>query len=184
MILNSSPDSKISIDSATSNEMPTGEAYLKWRETFVRFFDLKDDPDPEEAAAETLARVAEKIGENKQIDNLTAYSFGVARIVFIERCKKLRKERIAAEAFYAEKTARPSETENADFDLKRECFDKLPVADKKLMEEYFTEMRHADIVEYRQNLAAKFDISMNNLRLKIYRLRKNLIDCLRKKLGK
>ncbi|MBX7174055.1 MAG: hypothetical protein K1X72_23995 [Pyrinomonadaceae bacterium] len=157
-------------------------SYTKLRASLIRFFQIKGDDEPEMAADETLDRVAVKVSNNVQIDDLTKYSFGVARFVFLERLKKTEKERIAVDGFYAEKTRFEIKEETDDYALQRECFENLKAEEKEFLRDYFADLPFEKSIEHREILAAKLDISTNNLRLKIFRLRQRLENCVKNKL--
>jgi DNA-directed RNA polymerase specialized sigma24 family protein len=159
-------------------------AYAKLRDALVRFFQLKGDFAPETAADATLDRVAVKISESVKIDNLTRYSFGVARFIFLERLHSRKKEKIAAEGFYTTNNLQKNPEESDDFSPFRECFEGLPRDENILMQTYFADLSYEKLIAQRQESAKQYNISLENLRLKIFRLRRRLNDCVRRKLGK
>ena len=106
----------------SADERQAAAAYTNLRDSLIRFFELKGDSEPESAADETLDRTAAKVAANTPIDNLTKYSFGVARLIFLERLRLAQKEKNAAADFYAEKTVSANENEETDdFQFFREC---------------------------------------------------------------
>ncbi len=168
--------------SADQNE--AGVAYAKLRDSLVRFFEIKGDSYPDEAADETLDRVALKLSQNGEIDDLTKYSFGVARFIFLERIKANKKEKVAVGEFYADKTSFVESEETDDFAPFRECFARLADDDRKILRDYFSDIPFSQISDYRQNVSDKYKVSLNNLRIKVFRLRKRLENCVKRKLGK
>lgn len=170
------------LQSLSTNETEAGVAYTKLRDSLVRFFQLKGDAEPETAADETIDRVALKFSQNSKIDNLTKYSFGVARLVFLERLRRNQKEKNSHDGFYANKALFSADTiENDEFLFYRECFQSLPEPDRRFLERYFMELPNAQQNENRKKMIDEFGVSVNNLRLKIFRLRKRLNKCLQKK---
>lgn len=165
----------------SSDEEAAANAHAKLRDSLVRFFQIKGDSDPDEAADETLDRVAVKLSENVLIEDLTKYSFGVARFVFLERLRKTNKEKKAFENYLAENERQKFDEETDDFSPFRECFESLAGDDKSILQKYFDDLPHAELNENRQKLTDKLGISLNNLRLKIFRLRRRLEDCVRGK---
>ena len=172
------------LEAFSSDKTEAGIAYAKLRDSLVRFFTLKGDFEPETAADETLDRVALKLSENGEIEDLTKYSFGVARFIFLERIKANKKEKVAVEEFYADQTAFVESEETDDFAPFRDCFEKLPDDEKNILRDYFADIPFAQVFVYRQELSEKYKISLNNLRMKIFRLRQRLENCVKKKLGK
>ena len=169
---------KILLENLSSNMDEAAVGYTNLRNSLVRFFQLKGDADADEAADATLDRVALKLSQNTEIDNLTKYSFGVARLILLERLRITAKNKKAHDGFY-DKNIRD---EAADYSIYRECFGKLEQSEKEILKNYFAEMQSSALIIYREKLSVKYGISLNNLRLKVFRLRKRLDDCLKQKL--
>ena len=165
----------------SSDEEAAAIDFTKLSDSLVRFFQIKGDSSPEEAADETLDRVAVKLGEAVLIENLTKYSFGVARLVFLENLRKAQKSKNALENYRAENERQKADGETDDFSPLRECFESLADDEKKILRAYFADLSHAELDEKRQKLTASLGVSLNNLRLKIFRLRRRLEDCVRGK---
>ncbi len=163
----------------SSDEETATDAYLKLRNLLVKFLQIKGDDEPEESADETLDRVAAKIGANVLIEDLTKYSFGVARLVFLENLRKSANRKKAFENFQAEYERLEITEESDDFKPFRECFESLPDTDKNILRDYFEDLPNAELNEKRLKLADLQSLSLNGLRLKIFRLRKHLDDCVR-----
>jgi hypothetical protein len=168
----------------SDDRVAAGLAYTKLRDSLIRFFQIKGDSDPDDSADETLDRVALKVTQNVDIPDLTKFSFGVARFVFMERVKLDRKERIAAKGFYADKISITPESESDDFLHLRECFNHLAGDEKQLLHEYFADIPNPDLFEQRKKMQTKYDITLSGLRVKIFRLRERLENCLKEKLAK
>jgi len=165
----------------SSDEQEAALAYAKLRDSLTRFFQLKGEAAADEAADETLDRVAAKLSEDVPISDLTKYSFGVARLVFLENLRKMNKGKKAFENYRAENAHQKFDEETDDFSPFRECFESLPNEDKSILRAYFIDLPYAELIENRQKLTDKLGIAMNNLRLKIFRLRQRLEDCMRGK---
>ena len=145
----------------------------------MRFFELKGDPDSVQAADETLDRVTTKLAERVEIENITKYSFGVARLVFLEDLRKTqRSERMLAG--YGRELERGNTIDDTDhFARMRECFAKLSEVNKDLLKAYFSDLPRSELDATRRKLADSMNASLNNLRLKIFRLRRQLEECIR-----
>ncbi len=165
----------------SSDEAEAASAYAKLRDSLIRFFQIKGDKTPDEAADETLDRVAVKLGDDVLITDLTKYSFGVARLVFLEGLRKKQKEKMAFENFYAENERQIFDEETDEFAPFRECFESLAEANRSILQAYFADLPYAELDDKRRKLTASLGISSNNLRLKIFRLRRRLEDCVRGK---
>ena len=168
----------------SSNQMEAGIAYTKLRDSLVRFFQLKSDFAPDEAADVTLDRVTVKFSQNAEIDDLTKYSFGVARFIFLERLRIANKEKIAAEGFHKDKISPKPEAESDEILPLRECFERLGSEEKNILQTYFADIPHSKLMEQREQFCIKNNISLNNLRLKIFRLRHRLENCVKAKWNK
>jgi DNA-directed RNA polymerase specialized sigma24 family protein len=157
-------------------------ALLNLRESLVRFFQIKGDADAEESADESLDRVAAKLGEAVLIEDLTKYSFGVARLVFLENLRKAQKaKKVLAEYRLEGPEGQETVDDSDDFSLMRECFAELAEDERKILHRYFADRPLVELGEKRIDLAASLGISKNTLRLKIFRLRRRLEDCVREK---
>jgi hypothetical protein len=170
------------LEALSKDKAAAGLAYTKLRNSLIRFFQIKGDSDPDDSADVTLDRVAVKISQNVEIPDVTKYSFGVARFVFLERIKLARKDKIAAEGFYADKTLTKIEPESDDFLPFRECFNNLTDDEKQILREYFADVPASKLFEQRKNLQIKYNISLNSLRVKVFRLRERLENCVKNKL--
>jgi hypothetical protein len=168
----------------SKNQVAAVAAYTKLRESLIRFFQIKGDSDPEESADVTLDRVALKLSQNIEIPDLTKFSFGVARLVFLERIKIEKKNKIAAAGFYADKLLPKPAAEANDFSSLRECFNHLADAEKQLLREYYIDISPKDLFARRKQLQHDYDISLSGLRVKVFRLRERLENCLKEKLTK
>lgn len=169
------------LEALSSDEESAAIAFSKLRDSLVRFFQLKGDSDPAHAADETLDRVSAKLGDAVMIHDLTKYSFGVARLVFLENLRKSQKAEIALKDYRPQNTMPDANDETDSFEHMRECFDQLPSTNRDLMRIYFADLPRAELDEERRRLATTMNASQNNLRLKIFRLRRRLEDCVRGK---
>jgi hypothetical protein len=153
-------------------------AYSELRNALVRFFQLRGDSAPDEAADVALDRVAEKLAHDTKIDDLNKYCFTVAKYVFLERLRLVKKQKLAAEEFYFRNDGR---RDRSDEDLApfRECFAALSDEDRKILTMYFADLPADRLYEYRRQLAESHEGSINYLRIRIYRLRRRLEDCVR-----
>jgi hypothetical protein len=170
------------LDSLSKDKTVAGIAYTKLRNSLIRFFDVKGDSTPEDSADITLDRVAMKISQNVEIPDVTKYSFGVARFVFLERLRLAKKDKIAAEGFYADKISTKTEPEPDNFQPLRECFNNLEDNEKQILREYFADIPASKLFEQRKELQIKYNISLNSLRVKVFRLRERLENCVKNKL--
>jgi RNA polymerase sigma factor (sigma-70 family) len=170
---------------------PPGAGYQSIRIKLIRYFEWQRCVAAEELTDETIDRVAKRIAQGQQLENLGGFFYGVARLVLKEFQRKEQKQQRALANL-------PTSTEDVDsgedddaVHLRRECH-------KKCLEE-LTEAERDLIVPYcqpdgrsnkerRQDLATKLGIKRENLRLKVCRIREKLdkcvADCLKNNDGK
>lgn len=151
-----------------------GEQYEALRAKLVRLFEWRGSTVPEEHADETLNRLARKVEEGEVVRDVHAFAGGVARLVWLEAIKRDRRTREALEQM-------PQREEvNVESDARLGCFEsclgKLPGDARALVVEYYREERSAKI-EARKKLAASLGIPHGTLRLRVYRLRTQLEQC-------
>ncbi len=163
----------------SEDERQAAVAYTNLRDSLIRFFALKGDSEPEAAADETLDRTALKVAADTPIDNIAKYSFGVARLIFLERMRLARKEKNAVEDFYTEREVLFIDAETDDFKFFRECFDRLPTVERTFLQSYFTDAPYEKLIETRRRLTVETGVSINQIRVKVSRLRKRLENCVR-----
>ena len=105
----------------SSDEGEAAAALSKLRDTLDRFFQIKGDETPEEAADETLDRVAARLSEAVLIEDLTKYSFGVARLVFLENLRKTQKVKKTLEDYRTENERQKADEETGSRGSRRHC---------------------------------------------------------------
>lgn len=165
----------------SSDEGAAATAFSKLRDSLVRFFELKGDIDPVNSADETLDRVSAKLGNGLLIEELTKYCFGVARLVFLENLRKVQKADNAVKAYGLEIDRQQDSEEPDNFAQMRECFGELSETNKHLLRAYFVDLPRSELDDARRKLASSIGASLNNLRLKVFRLRRQLEECARAK---
>ena len=163
----------------SADERQAAVAYTNLRDSLVRFFRLKGDHEPEAAADETLDRTALKVAADTPIDNVTKYSFGIARLIFLERLRGENREKSAAVGFYGARIVAPNVEESDDFQYMRDCLRRLPADERDFLQSYFADDSHDNLIVIRQRLTAENGVSINQIRVKVSRLRKRLEDCVR-----
>lgn len=164
----------------SSNQDEAGIVYNELRNSLVRFFQIKGDFDPDEAADSTLDRAALKIPKDTLIENLTGYCFGVARFIFLERIKHTKRLNSAAVEFYRQRNLSQINSEtNDEFLVFRECFEKLTDIEQLFLRGYFADLTFAELEKSRRQICVENDITPNNLRLKVFRLRQRLENCVK-----
>ncbi len=154
--------------------------YETTRRKLIRFFQSRSVAAADEHADETINRVARRISEGQQIDNLLNYFYGVARIVWKETIKKRQQTPVSLDD--APQSLNQKAPEQKDPDAMLICFDRcmdsLPPESRQLILDYYQEERRAKI-ELRQQLADRLHIPLNALRIRTHRIRITLEECIR-----
>jgi RNA polymerase sigma factor (sigma-70 family) len=155
-----------------------GEKYTELREQLCRLFTWRGCPDPDDHADETLNRTARRLSGGEQIENVRGYAFGVARLLALEVLRQEERKRLAI----AELPTATESSEDADEDEMRlrclqSCLLALPPENRELIVQYYQGERGAKIAGRRQ-LAERFKLTLNTLRMRALRLREGLEKCM------
>ncbi len=173
-----------------SDQGRAAEQYEKVREKLTRFFEWKGCIPGDEYADETIDRVARRIEEGieKLPENPYLYFHGVAINVIRERWRKAERDPqpLAVLAASEGPTVDPFEAErrqDREGDNERrlgclqDCLDRLPPASRELLTVYHLGGRGLHI-DRRKDLAQSLNIPAAALRLRVYRIRRQLGKCL------
>jgi DNA-directed RNA polymerase specialized sigma24 family protein len=155
-----------------------GHEYERLRSRLVRFFEWHRCLANEDLADVVLTRLANKCDLREPITNVHAYAIGIARFVLHESHARRPVASLDAEAVPPPSTAAPV----ADDDAERRaacldsCLERLPHPSRELVLRYYEGEGQAKIAR-RRALAASLDITERALRLRIFRLRDTLHEC-------
>jgi DNA-directed RNA polymerase specialized sigma24 family protein len=157
-----------------------GEKYEDLRRTLIRFFEWRGAPYPEEHADEAFNRIGRKLDEGIEIKNLSAYSYEVARLVFLETTKRADSKRVSLESAKVDPVAANLTEEVAEKELRlmclEDCLRTLPGESAELILEYYKYERRGQ-VERRRALADRFGLRRDALANRVQRLRDKLQHC-------
>ncbi len=168
------------LSTLSSDETAAAIAYTKLRDALVRYFQIKGILEADEAADETIDRLANKINQNNQIEDLTKYAFGVAKNVFLEKLRLTQIRTRATDGYYLKNVKHQNFGETDHLEPLRKCFKSLYEDEQKLLLSYFEDLPADELFENRRQLAERERVSINVLRNRVSRLRKHLEDCLNK----
>lgn len=156
--------------------------YEEIRHNLIRFFARNGCHDPEGMAEETITRVTERVVRLAEtFDGRAAlFFYGVAKKQLLE----YHRQRAATPPPAPEPSVLPPQPEDAERaerdDLVHDCFDgcleKLSPADRELALRYY-KGQGRDKIRNRQQLAEEKRISLNNLRVRVLRIRTGLRAC-------
>lgn len=153
-----------------------GRKYEEIRRKLIKIFVCRSCTAADDLADETINRVAKKVPEfrDSYVGDPTHYFYGVAHNVYLEY---LRKKREAEMASPPPQPSRYDDTE-LEFECLEECMEKLAPEQRQLVLEYYQDEKRAKI-EHRKRLAERLGIELNALRIRAYRIRAGLHECMR-----
>ncbi len=152
--------------------------YHSLRERLADYFDWKGVQRPESAADETLDRVARRLEEGESIDRVLSYSYGVARLVLLERLRSQLREQRAAAGAAREWVAHPDGLNEARSSCLTRCLETLASDERAVILEYYEKVGGSH-QEGRRLLAERLGIRYEALKTRAYRLRVRLEACLK-----
>jgi DNA-directed RNA polymerase specialized sigma24 family protein len=168
-----------------SNE-EAGAKYEAARIRLIKLFQWRGIFEAEEAADETLNRVARKIDEGEIVRDISAFIGGIARFVLLEKLKSKERTNVALED--APPTAfvkQPEEfaDDRAD-EQKLRCFNRcmreMPDEMRQIVVEYYNADADGSVrIEHRKRMAERLNLEMNALRNRALRARGKLEDCIK-----
>ena len=175
-----------------SNAEKAAREYETIRFKLVKFFEYRGCTFPEEYADETINRVIKKIesGEKIYTDNYASYFLGFARNILREQWKKIDQHPTTLDALPPSQIPKidPHEIIEKDsqqhskeqqLECLQKCLEKLSQDNRELINEYYKNDNSLGI-ETRKALADRLEISLNNLRIRIHRLKEKLEQCVYK----
>jgi DNA-directed RNA polymerase specialized sigma24 family protein len=154
-----------------------GRRYEELRRALQRFFEWRGAWDPDESVDVTLDRVARRIEAGEDVQSVTAYARGVARLVLREDQKRVRRRGVPVEERHARTTIEPEvlRADDADLCLER-CLGELGPGSRELLVRYYEEGGTARI-DSRRALADELGIPASAVRSRVQRLRDRLEEC-------
>lgn len=151
--------------------------YEGLRGVLIRFFDWRGAWPADECAGETLDRLARRLQEGAQIDDVRGYARGIARMVLLERRRTPAPVLLDAAARAAESPSLSGEGDGSRlFDCVERCLAGLDADARSLVLDYYQGERRTRIGN-RRRLAAAFGLSENALRSRVQRIRDRLEAC-------
>ncbi len=161
------------LDWLDSDREQAGIKYEQIRSRLIKIFTGRGCVDAEELADETINRVTRKLNEiqNEFTGDRARYFFGVANKIYLEHLRRKTPQ----------SPPPPADSGRAELEyccLER-CIAKLSEEDRDLLlKEYGAKGRTQ--AERRKALAEELGISLNALRIRVYRIRVTLKECIEK----
>ncbi len=137
----------------------------------------------ENLADTTLDRIASKIDGGEVIENINAYAVTVARFVWFEFSRKNKED--ATDDFSGNTEAVDGESHDESDErigCLRKCLVHLDLTDddRKMIVEYYDVEAGEKLKQTRRKLAESLGVEQNALRVRAFRLRARLEDCITK----
>lgn len=155
--------------------------YLQVREDLARLFIWAECGDPEGLTDEAFDRVAKKVREVRPTyeGDPKNYFVGVARNLIKEDSKKVKRQVPIENIDPVAKETLAAEAETADMRhaCLHHCLKRLSAEERELIVRYYEKEKQAKI-EHRAELARRLGISLGTLRVRAYRLRVTLEQCI------
>ena len=157
-----------------TDPLAAGEKYEHLRRVLLRFFTWHGTADAEGAADDALDRIARKLQAGHTIDDISAFAYGVARVIRLERQRQALATSTTTDEGLAARTAAPEDdrAELRDACL-QQCIAELSPEDRDLILAYYVGTGR-DRIDGRARLAATLGLSENALRSRARRVRDRL----------
>jgi DNA-directed RNA polymerase specialized sigma24 family protein len=148
-----------------------GEEYEKLRARLMYFFERKGCRTSAELTDETINRIARKMEEGLEIEDLFKFSYGVARLVLLEHWRDPKRDWDQLDQRLS--SPRP----DREFDERRlQCMEKglqeLPSEERDLIVKNCTLDKKG-----KEEMARALGLTMNAFRIRTFRIRTKLHEC-------
>lgn len=158
-----------------------GRRYSTLHKKLTGFFSMKGVGDPGSAADETIDRAVLKIAAGAVVSDVGKYCLGIARHIFQERLRLVRREASAFQEFIAELSRYSGEQVERIYSILKPCFELLAADERQLLLVYCQKVEGRARAVHRRQLADTRKITLLALRVRVTRLRDRLTDCVRKR---
>lgn len=161
------------LDWLDSDREQAGIKYEQIRSSLIKIFTGRGCIDAEELADETINRVTRRISEiqNDFTGDPARYFYGVAKLVYMEYLRRKPSQTFPP----------PPDSGRAELEYRclEQCIARLSEEDRALLlREYGAKGRTQ--ADRRKALAEELGISLNALRIRVYRIRVALKECIEK----
>lgn len=157
-----------------------GLKYEIVRRKLTKFLAWRGAKDAEELADEAIDRVATKLATGNAIEDISAYLVGVARLVFKEHVRDHVKIRAVVEQEARDRAPTEREEErHMRLGCYEQCLSSLTSENRELIIKYY-QTEQSKKAKQRNALSAQLQMPLNLLRVRAFRVRKKLGECLDK----
>jgi DNA-directed RNA polymerase specialized sigma24 family protein len=148
-----------------------GELYEELRLKLLKFFLWKNCPDPEACADDALDRLARRLDEGTEIQNVNAYAYQVARFIVLEQ---LRHPQLEASEEYEPVPPAPPEPR---MQCLEDCLTTIAESDRELIIAYY-EGEGGEKIRRRKELATALKVTATAIKIRACRIRNKLEKCI------
>jgi DNA-directed RNA polymerase specialized sigma24 family protein len=153
-----------------------GAAYEHLRRALVTLFAWRGASVPEELADDTLDRLARRLDEGVEVEDVPRFTRGIARLVLLEHWRRPEGREVPLED-----VGRPPIADDAPDDARSECLQRClgemaPLGRDLILEYYSAEGRRR--IDVRKKMARALGVSESALRNRAQRLRDRLERCI------
>lgn len=161
-----------------NHDKAAGE-YRRLHQRLVRFFSLHPVTDPYMLADEALDRLARRAAADpNEVIAPAAFLVGIARHMLQEEQRRRIRESKAVQE-WASNTPTSSSVDEELLHRVEHCLGKMRKEQRELLLAYYRSTGHQKIEQHRE-LAAKLGVTLNALRNRLMRARRDLDDCVRR----
>ena len=162
----------------SSDREVAGEMYVRLRQDLAKVFVWRRCADPEGLTDEVFDRVARKVHIVRQTyeGDPRLYFHAVANNLVKETFKKIGTHVPLDDVDLPNQPGTSAEVEDVDDCLHR-CLRRVSRETRELILSYYAKDKQAKI-DHRQNVAQRLGISIETLRVKVYRIRESLERCI------
>jgi RNA polymerase sigma factor (sigma-70 family) len=164
-----------------------GTIYVQLRQELTKIFTWNHCSDPESLTDEVFDRVAKKVHDVRPtyVGDPKLYFYGVARNLIKEIPKKIKAQISLEGTEPASDPRREAQQETAAMreDCLRSCLQKLSKDKRELILAYYARDKQAKI-DHRTEMARQMGISVETLRVKAFRIRLTLEQCIERCLNR
>ena len=160
-----------------------GKRYENIRLRLIKIFTCRGCREAEDLADETINRVTAKVEAvaGNYSGDPALYFYGVAHKVHLEYLRETRVARAPETATNQSREQRAPVSQTpldleAEYECLDRCMERLPSENRSLVIEYYQEQKQAKI-DRRKRLAEQLGIGVNALRIRAYRIRLTLQQC-------
>jgi DNA-directed RNA polymerase specialized sigma24 family protein len=153
-----------------------GAAYEHLRRALVTLFAWRGASIPEELADETLDRLARRLDEGVEVQDLARFARGIARLVLLEHWRRPEGRGVPLEDA-GQRPIGDDKGDDARSECLQRCLGEIAADGRDLILEYYSAEGRRRI-EVRKKMARALEVSESALRNRAQRLRDRLERCI------